>query len=705
MLLILMSELHTMNTYDIKSILESPQWENIDRVVYIAFKSIFDLLVSQSLEIDKQGKNINYVSQAHQTSVKELNSALDLKASCMDLQELLDQKVSKTDINYLLSNKTTIQDLKSLERKCIQETNRIYEDILKRWEDTLSKVELEDIYKLLDTKANRLEIEEVLQTKANKQAVANALHKKINRGELENSIASKADMKEIQPILAALEAKVEYSSFENLKKHINEKFAELDDLKISIDLLLPKNDFNAFRDDVEKYESLFSKLDHLKQHTDKSLEKTEIKLNELITINTLQSQEKFNNETASTKALIKQKTDNLESELSKVLKTFEKFSKATENDLKATKDTILSMQSSIKELSKEAKKAVSANSCFLSDISAAQEELQKLQKAIEDLSKKKMTIAQAQEINNLLRQESLLDTRQEIHQALASFKTASNEDIASIKDQIKQFLVKQDQTNTFLLDKKANGSELSNLNNEIQNLKKNLNFYCKQDEIDLIRDNLETIQVNLRKKNEFDALERKKLAESIEYLYKGLATKVETGDLDEILESKANIDEVNKSIGELHLNIEKKANLNDFEMHLRDQNVINEALCAENRIGRWIWKSGDIRSGNIVWDIQQVNTSEDIYIWDKGKTTIQVLHPGLYQIEFGFFSKRKPNISVIVNGETVITGGNSMSSKLWGKQNISGISLTDFLVLPNRSRVCISYSGEPAEGFFGIKKL
>ena len=100
-----------------------------------------------------------------------------------------------------------------------------------------------------------------------------------------------------------------------------------------------------------------------------------------------------------------------------------------------------------------------------------------------------------------------------------------------------------------------------------------------------------------------------------------------------------------------------------------------------------------------------MNTSQDIFIWDKGKVTIQVLQPGLYQIEFGFFAKKKPTVGIVVNGETVIIGGNSLSAKPWGKQITSGITLVDFLVLPNRSRICIAYSGEPAEGFFGIKKL
>ena len=57
----------------------------------------------------------------------------------------------------------------------------------------------------------------MLNTKANKQAVANALHKKLNKGELESLIASKADAKDFQLLSAAIEAKVEYTSFETFQ--------------------------------------------------------------------------------------------------------------------------------------------------------------------------------------------------------------------------------------------------------------------------------------------------------------------------------------------------------------------------------------------------------------------------------------------------------------------------------------------------------
>lgn len=41
-------------------------------------------------------------------------------------------------------------------------------------------------------------------------------------------------------------------------------------------------------------------------------------------------------------------------------------------------------------------------------------------------------------------------------------------------------------------------------------------------------------------------------------------------------------------------------------------------------------------------------------MWEKDKGNIIVVSPGIYEIKLGFFSKKKPKIDVMVNGETVL---------------------------------------------------
>lgn len=52
------------------------------------------------------------------------------------------------------------------------------------------------------------------------------------------------------------------------------------------------------------------------------------------------------------------------------------------------------------------------------------------------------------------------------------------------------------------------------------------------------------------------------------------------------MDQKATVDEVNRSIEELYSNIQNKVAFDDFNSHVSDQALINEALCAENCIAR-----------------------------------------------------------------------------------------------------------------------
>lgn len=95
---------------------------------------------------------------------------------------------------------------------------------------------------------------------------------------------------------------------------------------------------------------------------------------------------------------------------------------------------------------------------------------------------------------------------------------------------------------------------------------------------------------------------------------------------------------------------------------MNNQALINESLCSENCLGRWIWKSGNIKNGYAIpWEIQLVNTAPDNFLWDKDKTSIVVVSAGLYEINLGFFADKKPTIQVLVNSEPILSAVNSAS--------------------------------------------
>ena len=105
----------------------------------------------------------------------------------------------------------------------------------------------------------------------------------------------------------------------------------------------------------------------------------------------------------------------------------------------------------------------------------------------------------------------------------------------------------------------------------------------------------------------------------------------------------------------------------------------------------------------------------------------------MYQIQFGFYSRKMPVVRVFINGEVIFTvknngfsaanaifeqtdsskgkenhfDGNSLS--LLNKHsagNVTGLTLNEFIALPARARVTLCFEGESAgEGFVCIHKL
>ena len=54
----------------------------------------------------------------------------------------------------------------------------------------------------------------------------------------------------------------------------------------------------------------------------------------------------------------------------------------------------------------------------------------------------------------------------------------------------------------------------------------------------------------------------------------------------------SDIEDVNKAFEEMHAEVERKINKQEYELAMGDQNQINEVICAENCAARWLWKSG-----------------------------------------------------------------------------------------------------------------
>ena len=232
-------------------------------------------------------------------------------------------------------------------------------------------------------------------------------------------------------------------------------------------------------------------------------------------------------------------------------------------------------------------------------------------------------------------------------------------------------------------------------------------------------------QVNraLKQKADIDAvnaaLERVELAHRRFATKEELRGKADASELAAIAESKVGLDEVNRALAEVSRELDGKASVAALEASIREQGIVNRGLSSESSVGRWIWKSGRVKSGGSVpWNVESVNTDPQNFRWEPDRAAIHTVAPGLYEVTFGFFTKKKPAVQLLVNGEPVLAAVNSASYVLHHSSgrltsvgrhpagNVTGLTLIDFIALPPRAKISVTYSGETGgEGFISLKKL
>ena len=115
-------------------------------------------------------------------------------------------------------------------------------------------------------------------------------------------------------------------------------------------------------------------------------------------------------------------------------------------------------------------------------------------------------------------------------------------------------------------------------------------------------------------------------------------------------------------------------------------------------------------------------TDQENFRWQEDSVQIKVEEGGLYEISFAFFTKSKPSVQLVVNGESVLSAINSASYIVHHSSGyimngdgrmeegtVTGISLVDYLALPFKSTLSLHYHGGRkgflGHGFLALKKL
>lgn len=360
------------------------------------------------------------------------------------------------------------------------------------------------------------------------------------------------------------------------------------------------------------------------------------------------------------------------------------------------------------------------------DMKALSNDLEKLGGELDCLNEKKVNIRELEEFQKRVREE--LNTKTEVRdlEALTNgFKADldnrtkimsdnSTDFVRNLEEKIKEGLEKKVDSFTFekAIMKKADKEKFENIAESKASVV----------ELEKLKVELAESSKRMMEKMEGKVVEKQfeTVKEGIEKLSSEVVMKANKREVLNLLKTKPDAKEVAREVSLVKEALESRIAIDDFNEAMNRQSLINEILCQENCVGRWTWKSGRVVNGYAIpWENQSVNTSPDNFLWEKEKTSICVTTPGLYELTLGFYCVKKPTVQVLVNGEPILaavnsasyvihqtSGGKMKNTGLHQAGNVTGLTLIDFVCLPSKARISVSYNGdETGEGFMGIKKL
>lgn len=668
------------------------------------------------LKANKQEVNSALNSKANVKDIKntfgEFAQNIENRATMDDVQKIVGAKLTGTqpfaipqsnenfgDFRAVGDTKLSTQEVSTQMESFKLQMSEFYQEISSKVGDLENSVHT--TLQELEDRPTTSKINELLNTKANKPTVAQALHRKANRGEIDELLSQKADIGDLHKIVNQLNSKVEIADFQHLQSLVETKmdrgeYHDLASFKERFNETADKQVFDVLSKDREIYNS---RLENLEIEVKTALSNFDREMNDISgklsgeiakkadyrDIDAINSAlinkadlEIVSNMLSDAKSQLLNKWKNSKEEIAHsnrelgedIYERYNKLSKKLDkciNDIKSIKENNRDFSAETHRLRNDVKDMMFKEmelitSQIKDEISNSMEDWYatriKFENELSQRARKTDLIELKNDFINRLEpkvelsevQSALNSLQSEIANRLVTTKVDLQNNLSSAQEQINHQLAKKCGIQEF--------NEALSAKIDSSHFRAALDAKANKGDHDAIRGGLDRMVRDLEGKASIRELDSHVAftKSSIEDMAKELIQKAQAKDLSTLFEEKASRHELDKAFQALHGDLSDKVPVAELKTHLEEQKLVNEALCSENCIGRWIWKSGEAKSSGLIpWEVQCANTCPDNFVWEKNKSSIICVAPGLYELGVGFYSKSDPNIQVQVNGEPVLT--------------------------------------------------
>ena len=706
---------------------------NVNEIIRVSLKSLTDTVKNQGLAIRDLSKKLS-----NKPSREEIDNYLKFKPNnedvfqaINDLGNSLEQKMDKNEFMNYLNQKNNIGEnncgnqYNELMDKFEKFKNDIFSKINKLENEVVKKDDFAILKNELDNKANIIDMESALKAKEDKEKINFITKNIVDKTEINNMINNAINKNK----------KIGNNDFEQFLNGYQNDLKNLDEkLNNKLDI----NDFqNVFENMKQRVDNIDNDLDRLIQSVKDQFQAVNFALNNLEDNCANKNDIIINMENILGNKIEKEQVDLLITRAkNNLLDVINQFKSGENSNMKIFEENIqakmdkmlLDNQSLLNEITNTNQNINNYFSQKQAEMDSLMDRMRTALNNNEFQNKKefsntfenkllqrineKLDISKFEEFLNGLKED--LDNKLDI----ITMKKTNEEIIKEINDKIRQLYTDINKD----LAQKINKNDLDIILSE-NNLKINNNNETITEKLSLtdFEDFVNNITLQLKQKLDINKFNNiiSTFNTNFENIHKDMNSKADIKNILDILKNKLDTDKFNDILNNIKKELGSKTPLADFSSAMDNQAIINDTLCNENNIGRWLWKSGKVKNNlSIPWEVQIINTSNDNFLWEKDKSVIGIKEGGLYEVKMGFYADKKPMIQILINGEVIISAINSNSyvihqspggrMKGTGKAsfgNVTGLTLVDFILLPDNAKLSISYTGETGIGFLGLKKL